>query len=198
MNDAEREILNSRNPDGTERELIMFGSRKVWVRRINPNRIDDLRDRIAQVMADESLDEALKSLEIMKIFLSEMKWKIVSEEEKTAYIPNGLGKMIPQEDRIYKIQCPGWVSSAHLRKDVDGRIVLILDVAMIAHMKQLLRDLKSVTDADIEKWNEGVKEVKRKSAAKRKARIEARKKSSDWVKSNTAVFSMAIAFGSLE
>ena len=149
-------------------------------------------------MADESLDEALKSLEIMKIFLSEMKWKIVSEEEKTAYIPNGLGKMIPQEDRIYKIQCPGWVSSAHLRKDVDGRIVLILDVAMIAHMKQLLRDLKSVTDADIEKWNEGVKEVKRKSAAKRKARIEARKKSSDWVKSNTAVFSMAIAFGSLE
>lgn len=134
----------------------------------------------------------------MKIFLSEMKWKIVSEEKKTAYIPNGLGRMIPQEDRVYKIQCPGWMSSAHLRKDVDGRVELILDVALIAHMKQFLRDLRSVTDADIEKWNEGVKEVREKSAAKRKARMEARKKSSDWVKSNTAVFYMAEAFNSLE
>lgn len=188
MSLAEKEFMNSHNPDGSERESIKFGTRTVWVRRVNPNRIPELREDVARIMA-ESFDGALQSLEVVKIFLSEMKWGITEESEKS-FLSVIDGTTTRFKDKVYKVQCPGWVSSIHLREDADSRLELILDVALVAHMRQFLKDLKSITDKDIEKWNEGVKNIKKKA--------EAKKKSKGWVQKNTAVFSMASVFNSLE
>ena len=188
MSLAEKEYMNSHNPDGSERESIVFGTRTVWVRRVNPNRIPNLREEVARVMA-ESVDSTLQSLEAVKIFLAEMKWQITEEGERT-FLSAVDGTTIRYRDKVYKVQCPGWVSSIHLRENTDCRLELILDVALIAHMNQFLKDLKSVTDADIEKWNEGVKKVKKKA--------EAKKKSRGWVLKNTASFSMSAAFSNIK
>ena len=188
MSLAEKEFMNSHNPDGSERESIKFGTRTVWVRRVNPNRIPNLREDVAKIMA-ESFDGALQSLEVVKIFLTEMKWGIAEEGEKSFLVVID-NKAVRCRDKVYKVQCPGWVSSIHLREDSDCRLELILDVALIAHMTQFLKDLKSITDTDIETWNKGVESLKKKK--------EAKKKSKGWVQKNTAVFSMASAFNSLE
>lgn len=182
------EFVNSHNPDGTVRESLMFGNRKIWVRRVNPSRIPELREQVATIMA-ESFDEALKGVEVMKLLLDELKWSIIEEKEKHAYTLNEQGDTVRYNDKIWKIKCPGWTSSAHLRSVTDGRVELILDVALIAHFNQFLKDLKTVTEADIEAWNKGVEAIKRKK--------EAKKKNANWVKTNTAVFSMAAAFSSI-
>ena len=187
MSLAEKEYMNSHNPDGSERESVVFGTRTVWVRRVNPNRIPDLRQEVARIIA-ESIDGTLQSLEAVKIFLTEMKWQITEEGEKT-FISAVDGATTRFRDKVYKVQCPGWVSSIHLRENTDCRLELILDVALAAHMRQFLKDLKSVTDADIEKWNKGVESIKKKK--------EAKKKSKGWVQKNTAVFSMASVFNNL-
>lgn len=186
---AKLEFVNSHNPDGTVRESLMFGSRKIWVRRVNPNRIPELRERVAAVMA-ESFDEALKGVEVMKLLLEEFKWTIVETKEKHAYTLNEKGDTVRYNDKVWKIKCPGWTSSAHLRSVADGRVELILDVALIAHFNQFLKDLKTVTEADIEAWNKGVEARKQKK--------EVRKKNAEWVRTNTAVFSMAAAFSSIK
>lgn len=182
------EFVNSHNPDGTVRESLMFGNRKIWVRRVNPSRIPELREQVAAIMA-ESFDEALKAVEVMKLLLDELKWSIIEEKEKHAYTLNEKGDTVRYNDKIWKIKCPGWTSSAHLRSAADGKVDLILDVALIAHFNQFLKDLKTVNEADIEAWNKGVEAIKRKK--------EARKKNANWVKTNTAVFSMAAAFSNI-
>lgn len=138
----------------------------------------------------ESFDEALRGVEVMKLLLGELKWSIVEEKDKHAYTLNEQGETVRYNDKIWKIKCPGWTSSAHLRSVADGRVDLILDVALIAHFNQFLKDLKTVTDADIEAWNKGVESIKKKK--------EAKKKNADWVRTNTAVFSMAAAFNSIK
>lgn len=186
---AALEFINSHNPDGTVRESIMFGTRKIWVRRVNPNRIPELREQVATLIA-ESFDEAMTSVEVMKLLVAEFKWNIIETEDKHAYALNEKGDTVRYNDKVWKIKCPGWTSSAHLRAAADGKVELILDVALIAHFNQFLKDLKTVTEADIEAWNKGVEARKQKK--------EARKKNANWVKTNTAVFSMEAAFINLK
>lgn len=182
--------INSRNPDGSQRECVALGNQKVWIRKVDPNKIEECRTQVAMILAQDlsSVDE---TIEILKVLIKALKLGELEPPTKSGnvlVINNGEKRVETLETR-WKFKGSGWIGSVKAVKSNDGSVSITMDNATIAHYKLFLRDLKTTTQEVIDKWNADVKKLKEER--------KARKSKKNWARDNTSVFNIKDAFNEL-
>lgn len=182
--------INSRNPDGSPRECVQLGSQKVWIRKVDPNKIEECKTEVAMILAEDK-STAEETIEILKVLLKALKLGELEPPTKSGnvlVINNGEKRVETLETR-WKFKGSGWIGSVKAVKSNDGSVSITMDNATIAHYKLFLRDLKTTTQEVIDKWNADVKRIKEER--------KARKSKKNWARDNTSVFNVKDAFNEL-
>lgn len=182
--------INSRNPDGSARECVSLGNQKVWIRKVDPNKIEECKTEVAMIMA-EGKSTAEETIEILKVLLKALKLGELEPPTKSGnvLVINNGEKRIETLETQWRFKGTGWRGSVKATKSADGSVSITMDNVTIAHYKLFLRDLKTTTQEVIDKWNADVKKMKEER--------KARKSKKNWARDNTSVFNVKDAFNEL-
>ena len=157
---------------------------------MDPNKIEECRTQVALVLAENKSDVE-QTIGILKVLISALKLGELEPPIKkgNVLITNGKEKRVETLELLWKFKGSGWVGSVKATKSNDGSVSITMDNATIAHYKLFLKDLKSTSQEDIDRWNAGVKKVKEERKAK--------KSKKNWAKENTSLFNIRDVFNDL-
>lgn len=171
------------HPDGTAKEVVEMSGNTIYVKRVDPNKIEELREAVARNLAS-SKSEDRKTLDVLGLIAEELGWKPLKHNKKavTTLIGENYERVIVES---WKLFCGKWFASVVLQTRSNGETSIQMDRATKAHYMQFLKDLKTVQQEDIDKWNAGLARAQAKKAENPKAK---------WYSENMEMFSLKNAF----
>lgn len=178
---AENKVLY--HPDGTVKETVEMSGNIVYVKRVDPNKVEELRTAVAKKIAS-SKSEDRNTLDVLGLIAEELGWKPLKHSKKavTKLVGDKYERVIVESWKLY---CGKWFASVVLQTRTNGETAIQMDKATKAHYMQFLKDLKTVNEESIEAWNKGLAEAQAKRASNPKAK---------WYEENMEMFSLKNAF----
>lgn len=171
------------HPDGTAKEVVEMSGNTIYVKRVDPNKIEELREAVARNLAS-SKSEDRKTLDVLGLIAEELGWKPLKHAKKavTKLVEEKYERVVVES---WKLFCGKWFASVVLQTRSNGETAIQMDKATKAHYVQFLKDIKTVQQEDIDKWNEGLAKAQAKKAENPKAK---------WYDENMEMFSLKNAF----